>query len=387
MDTDNKMFSFIAACIGMSFFGISMITLGSVLPSLTEKMLLSTLQASALVAFLPLGILLGSLIFGPICDHYGYKVLFLLSCFSVLLGLIGLSFFLDIPLLQFSIFMIGLGGGVLNGETNALVADLYDDDSQRGSKLSLLGAFYGIGAIGMPLLIGFLSEYYSYGAIIRFIGAVMLVCIVVCFYAPFPVSKHAQSFPFKKAVGLLKEKSLLILSFILFFESGIEGSCNNWTTLYLEKSTDIRSGLILQTLTCMVVALTVSRLCLAVLLKKWKQDNILISCFIVAMLGFICLSFAHNFMVAALGMILVGIGISATFPIILSIVGKDYSSLLGTAFGVAITISIVGNTLINSIVGTLSHVISLAVYPVVMIVCIIMMLILFRVYKHYSLFK
>jgi len=387
MDTDNKKFSFIAACIGMSFFGISMITLGSVLPSLTEKMLLSTLQASALVAFLPLGILIGSLIFGPICDHYGYKVLFLSSCFSVLLGLVGLSFFLDIPLLQFSVFMIGLGGGVLNGETNALVADLYDDDSQRGSKLSLLGAFYGIGAIGMPLLIGFLSEHYSYGIVIRFIGAVMLICIIVCFYVPFPVSRHAQSFPFKKAVGLLKEKSLLILSFILFFESGIEGSCNNWTTLYLEKSTDVRSGLILQTLTCMVVALTVSRLCLAVLLKKWKQDNILISCFVVAMLGFICLSFAHGFAMAAIGMILVGIGISATFPIILSIVGKDYSSLLGTAFGVAITISIVGNTLINSIVGTLSHVISLAVYPVVMIVCIIMMMILFRVYKHYSLFK
>ncbi len=387
MDTDNKRFSFIAACIGMSFFGISMITLGSVLPSLTEKMLLSTLQASALVAFLPLGILIGSLIFGPICDHYGYRVLFLSSCFSVLLGLIGLSFFLDIPLLQFSIFMIGLGGGVLNGETNALVADLYDDDSQRGSKLSLLGAFYGIGAIGMPLLIGFLSEHYSYGVVIRFIGAVMLVCIIVCFYVRFPVSRHAQSFPLKKAVGLLKEKSLLILSFILFFESGIEGSCNNWTTLYLEKSTDIRPGLILQTLTCMVIALTVSRLGLAVLLKKWKQDNILISCFVVAMLGFICLSFAHSFMVAALGMILVGIGVSATFPIILSIVGKDYSSLLGTAFGVAITISIVGNTLINSIVGTLSHVISLAVYPVVMVVCIIMMMILFRVYKHYSLFK
>ena len=123
MDTDNKTFSFVAACIGMSFFGISMITLGSVLPDLTGKMLLNTLQASALVAFLPLGILIGSLIFGPICDHYGYKILFLFSCFSVLLGLMGLSFFLDIPLLQFSIFMIGLGGGVLNGETNTSVRD------------------------------------------------------------------------------------------------------------------------------------------------------------------------------------------------------------------------------------------------------------------------
>ena len=44
---------FHAACIGMCFFGISIITLGSVLPSLTTKLGLDNLQATALVTFLP----------------------------------------------------------------------------------------------------------------------------------------------------------------------------------------------------------------------------------------------------------------------------------------------------------------------------------------------
>ena len=66
MSSYNKNLVFTAACIGMCFFGISMITLGSVLPSLTTKLGLDNLQATALVTFLPLGLLGGSLLFGPI---------------------------------------------------------------------------------------------------------------------------------------------------------------------------------------------------------------------------------------------------------------------------------------------------------------------------------
>ena len=51
MSSYNKNLVFTAACIGMCFFGISMITLGSVLPSLTTKLGLDNLQATALVTF------------------------------------------------------------------------------------------------------------------------------------------------------------------------------------------------------------------------------------------------------------------------------------------------------------------------------------------------
>lgn len=118
----HKNLVFTAACIGMCFFGVSMITLGSVLPSLVTKLELSGLQTTSLVTFLPIGMLAGSLIFGPIADRFGHKALLVSSCIIVLSGLEGLVFFESIPLLQISIVGIGLGGGILNGETNALVS-------------------------------------------------------------------------------------------------------------------------------------------------------------------------------------------------------------------------------------------------------------------------
>ena len=105
----HKNLVFTAACIGMCFFGVSMITLGSVLPSLVTKLELSGLQTTSLVTFLPIGMLAGSLIFGPIADRFGHKALLVPSCIIVLSGLEGLIFFESIPLLQISIVGIGLG--------------------------------------------------------------------------------------------------------------------------------------------------------------------------------------------------------------------------------------------------------------------------------------
>lgn len=109
----HKNLVFTAACIGMCFFGVSMITLGSVLPSLVTKLELSGLQTTSLVTFLPIGMLAGSLIFGPIADRFGHKALLVPSCIIVLSGLEGLIFFESIPLLQISIVGIGLGGGIV----------------------------------------------------------------------------------------------------------------------------------------------------------------------------------------------------------------------------------------------------------------------------------
>ena len=103
---------------------------------------------------------------------------------------------------------------------------------ELGSRLSFLGMFYGLGALGIPSLLGVLSEHYSFETILQGIGIIMLAGILFCIPVHFPAPKQAQGFPVKEGLGLLKESSLLLLSSILFFQSGIEGVCNNWSTSY-----------------------------------------------------------------------------------------------------------------------------------------------------------
>lgn len=374
----HKNLVFTAACIGMCFFGVSMITLGSVLPSLVTKLGLSGLQTTSLVTFLPLGMLIGSLIFGPIVDRFGHKALLVPSCIIVLSGLEGLIFFESIPLLQLSIVGIGLGGGILNGETNALVSDI-SGESEKGSRLSFLGMFYGLGALGIPSLLGVLSEHYSFETILQGIGIIMLAGILFCIPVRFPAPKQAQGFPVKEGLGLLKESSLLLLSSILFFQSGIEGVCNNWSTSYFGQATDIPANQALIALTCMVVGLTAARMLQIVIFKKIKPATVLPYSFILTAIGFGLLTASPGFIRAATGMVLVGMGLSSTYPVILSILGTRYPALSGTAFSIALAIALVGQAAMNGLMGMVSvYAGGIVFYPYMMIGSLIIMLILFK---------
>jgi hypothetical protein len=71
-------------------------------------------------------------------------------------GFPGTAFTQSQGLLRFCAFLIGFGGGAVNGATNALVADI--SDKYKGANLSLLGVFFGIGALGMPLVLGILKD-------------------------------------------------------------------------------------------------------------------------------------------------------------------------------------------------------------------------------------
>ena len=159
MDDKSIRKSFMAACFGMMFFGITMVALGSVLPSLSERLMLTVANKATLAFTLTASILVGSMLFGPICDRYGHRWLFMSSCCSVLLGIALIAVAASMPVLMLSYVLIGVGGGVLNGQTNTIVSDLYADEQVRGARLSLLGAFYGLGAMTITLLVGLLDNH------------------------------------------------------------------------------------------------------------------------------------------------------------------------------------------------------------------------------------
>jgi len=357
---------YVSACLGMTFFGIAFIVMGSVLPSVTVKYSLDTVGASLLVTFLPIGVLLGSLIFGPIVDRFGYKNLLMISAFITASGLGGLSYFDQLNALRFCIFLIGFGGGILNGETNSLVADIYDD-KERGAKLSLLGVFYGVGALGVPLLLGMLSKLYSYEIILRWTGIFMLVCIIYFAFVRFPKPKHAQGFPIKKAISLIKEPLLLLLSLILFFQSGLEGLLNNWTTSYLTANTQIPHSEIVFTLTFLVLGITLARLALAFMLQSVKPYTVLLTGMIITLVGSVLLFYSQSFPMASLSLFIIGVGMAGVFPIVMGFIGNFYKETTGTAISIALFIALCGNSLLNYAMGYISKAFEMKIFPMLLI--------------------
>ena len=370
---------FIAACIGLLLFGIMLITLGSILPSLTAKFQMNELRSAKLVSLLPIGVILGSLIFGPIADRYGYKMLLIVSTLLIMLTFEGLAFARSFLLLQVSIFFLGFSGGIINGATNAVVADISSEDKE--AHLSLLGAFFGVGALGMPLLLGILSKRFDYPAILSSVGLLMLLAVIYFSAIKFPKPKHTQGFPLKDGLKLLKQPALLLTSFFLFFQSGAENLINNWTTTLLETNLKFSKEDSLFALSCYLGGLTIIRLLLGNLLKKISSFSIMIISLLMAATGGFLLLYSNSYAYVLTSLFIIGAGFAASFPVILGYIGQIYASLSGTAFSIAFVIALSGSTLINYLFGAVSNVYGTKQLPVFILSVITVLLVLILLIK------
>jgi fucose permease len=367
----NKVFA--AACAALLLFGMTLITLGSIMPELKTRFESDGLNAGVLVAVLPIGILLGSLVFGPIVDRYGYKLLLIISVMISAASLEGLAFTKSVSLLYMCIFLIGFGGGIINGGTSSLVSDI--SEKNKGAALSQLGVSFGIGAVGMPLLLGSLSKHFQYPTILAAVGLFMLIPVFYFLFLAFPNPKQAQGFPLKAGLSLIKQPALLLTGFFLFFQSGVESLVNNWTTSYLHDKLSISSGMALYALSFSVVGLTVARILLGSILKKTSSFVVMLFSLAMVAAGGLLLYSAHSYSVSFAALIMMGVGLAGGFPIILGYVGQLYANLSGTAFSIALVIALTGNTIINYSFGVIAKDFSIGYLPLMIVACIACMFI------------
>src|SRR5512146_219209 len=141
----NRTALLITANACMFVFGAVLLLMGALLPSLQ----VSYSQAGNLGSFPLAGILLATVLVGPVLDLAGAK-----PVLTAALALIAASLALMPALrsyagLAVAAFSYGLGGGILNTAANTLVADL--SVNNRAAALNLLGFFFSLGAISAPL--------------------------------------------------------------------------------------------------------------------------------------------------------------------------------------------------------------------------------------------
>lgn len=368
---------FFLACAGIFFFGAAITTLGSVLPHLKVRFQIDDIAAGTIFSILPFGILAGSLIFGPIADRYGYRVLLALTCFSMAIGFFGVAKSPTFTLLKVSTFIFGLGGGAINGATSALISDI--SGKNKGANLSILGVFFAIGALGMPFILGLVEGLFNYTDVLLITGMGSAIMGVAFILNRFPPAKHASGIPISQVKSLFKNAFLLTIAFFLFFQSAFEGIINNWTTTYLSTELRLSASDALFILSASVLGMTVMRLMLASLLKNASDRKIWTITFALLFSGLLIVHFSESFFPALAGFTAIGAGLAAGFPIMLSYVGERFKHLSATAFSIAFSIALTGNMILNYLMGYIAqnfgiaHILTMQLigYSVMLILCII----------------
>lgn len=343
--------AFWAACLGMLLFGIVLTTLGAVLPSVTERFGLGGASAGTLFSMMSLGIMAASVFFGPIVDRFGYKGMLVAATLLVFLGIEAIAFAPSMAVLMGAALLIGVGGGVLNGGTTALVADV--SAGARSAGLNLQGVFFGIGAFGLPFILGMLLSSLGYTAVVAAMGGVVLLVLVFILAVKFPAPKQAQGFPLRDAARLVKDPVLLTLGMILFFQSGMEMTMGGWTSSYVSEVLALSPERALYLLSLYWLGMMLARLLLGTAMSAVPPRAVLLPSMATTLAGSVLLMTAETQLPAALGVFLVGAGFAAVFPSILSFVGDRYPHLSGTAFSLVLVMALTGGTLLPLATGVL----------------------------------
>jgi FHS family glucose/mannose:H+ symporter-like MFS transporter len=349
---DRRPLVFLSACLGMLLFGVTLITLGSVATTLKEKLDLSAIEAGALFSILPFGILFSSLAFGPACRRFGYGPVLSLSAFLVFLGFQGVAHASGLGLMRVSVFVFGLGGGGLNGATNAVVSDI--STRRKSANLSILGVFFGLGALGMPLLLGLITDRLSPLETVSSVGWVAAATAILFLFVPFPrpgTEVETSGIRFRESMDRL----LLLIGFFLFFQSSLEAVINNWSTTFVTAHGVMGEEAALYALSLHMAGMVAMRIVMGFLLRKVSDYLVLAFCLCLIALGLMLMSSRTSAGLVTTGLILTGAGMAGGFPILLGVAGQAYASFSANAFSVIFTIALIGNMLVNYLMGWVVH--------------------------------
>jgi FHS family glucose/mannose:H+ symporter-like MFS transporter len=319
----------------MFVFGMILLLMGSLLPT----MRVSQGQAGALGAFPLAGILIATLAVGPFLDKAGAK-----SALGAALALIAVALAVMPTLGSYHSLIVaalayGLGGGILNTATNALVAEL--NTAGRASALNLLGFFFSLGAVTAPLLMSSLGAARSPGMVLRVLALLSGVLLILVLALHFPAPQRARA-SLGSLLRVWREPMVWLFAAFLFFESGNENCMFVWAGKIAAdflKTTAQRAELVLLGLS---IALGVGRL-LALLWLKLLGSRITLwlSCAAVVM-GAAMVWDRPTYAGIVGGFATIGFGLSAIYPTALGLAGDRFPKETGTVFGAIMTVGTLG---------------------------------------------
>ncbi len=371
----NKNTAFAANFIGIFLFGISMVIIGSTLPILKEKFGMTDIEAGSLFSILPVGILIGSVTFGPIADKFGYRWLLSVASLFLGLGFLGIAHAASMNVLRLCILIFGAGGGVINGATSALVSDLSETRSKI-ANLNWLGAFYGIGALCMPMAMTLIDKAY-YTTLIDIACALSILVALLFAVISYPITVEKEKISFKLIPVFLKNGLFMAICFYLFFQSAFEAIVNNWSVLFFMDKLGVVQDKALMALSFSVAGMIVMRVLTGSVLKNLSYNRLTQIALVLLSIGLVCLVIPAPYAVRVAGLFFLGAGLAPGFPAMLGVAGEIFKGVSATAFSFVMVIALTGNIVINYITGILIDKYGTGVYLYVVLTEIFAMILIF----------
>ncbi|MDZ5253892.1 MFS transporter [Clostridium sp. LIBA-8841] len=343
--------------IGFLVFGLSENIKGPAIPRIQDNFSLNEAQLGMLLALNSIGYLIACTYTPFLSKKIGLKnttiLCFLIMAFSgILIGMAPNYIFFS-----GSYFIMYLGNGMLEIALGVIAAIAFTKNT--GTMMNLSHFFYGLSSMIAPLIATKLMSSNLGGQALGWRGMYLIVLllslipIIPTLMGKFPKSKNEESVGIKESFKeMIKDKKILLITFILSFGVTCEMTVGGWLVNYLEKAQGFSGEDASKVLMGFFFFFMLARLVLGPIIDKlgFVKSLLIVSTFAgISIIIGILLGKG-----ATLLLMLSGIGIAPIYPTVMAIIAKEFREKIEIAMSFVLTFMgiaiVIGNLLVGVVV-------------------------------------
>jgi DHA1 family bicyclomycin/chloramphenicol resistance-like MFS transporter len=345
----------------MFVFGMILGLPGTVLgqPDTVAQFGLTLADRGLLISTLFAGLLIGSLLSGPLVDAMGQRAALILSSSLVALSLPLFAIASNAAVAELALFALGVASASINTASNALSSELFPD--QRGRRMNGIAIMVGLGGLAMPTVTAAASEFVSWRAVVVG-GGVFSALVAITGVRPLHTAAVDERSGVKGSdptgtIAALQQFSrqpeFRLFLLLILLAGGNEASMAGWTSSFV-----LASGLSASVATLVLsshwLGLILSRAFFSSRVDRAKAITVERGA-VLSALALLLLVVSGSRSLVMIGPFLVGVCMALVMPTSLALAGERFRGNPGALFGGLLTVAQVGGMLLPASIGLVAE--------------------------------
>ncbi|RZJ58236.1 MAG: MFS transporter [Hymenobacter sp.] len=337
--------------------GLCFSTWASRIPSIQQKLHLSETALGGVLLAVPVGLIASLPITGWLVAKYGSRTMTVIAVllYSGVLPLLGLA--QTTTQLMAGLVLFGFGSNMANISVNTQGVGV---EAIYGK--SILATFHGVwslaGFFGAALGTGMIG--WGVSPLQHFTLMALVIWLGVAFMRPYLVPADAPG-PGNQPLFVLPDKSLLLLGVLAFCSLLAEGTMFDWSGVYFKKIVLAEKAWVGLGFAAFMSMMATGRFIADAFANHFGRGRTLQISGLLTTAGLSLAVAFPSLVVATIGFMLVGLGVSSVVPLVYSAAGKSRTMPAGVALAAVSTVGFAGFLLGPPLIGLVAGATSLRV--------------------------
>lgn len=329
--------------------GLCFASWASRIPTIKSIYKLNDAELGTVLLVMPLAALVGTLASGWLVSKFDTRHPLFYSFVLFSLALIGISFAETLFVLVLLLAVFSVAMRVLNIAMNAqsiTIQGLFDK--------KIIGAFHGLWSLGGVVGVLFSTVMVAYGVSMQgHFVIISIITVVVSLVAHKFSITNDKSISGNKLILGKPDPFILYLGLLIFFAAICEGAMFDWSGIYFKEV--VKEDVFTFGYLLFMICMAISRFFLDRIIDRLGMPKMYVFSAVLIAIGILIAIIYPDFWTALIGFCLVGVGVSAIFPITYMLAGQSKKYSPGMAISIIGTYSIVGTFIGPPLIGYLAH--------------------------------